>query len=83
MTNPPENFRARGSRHGAAKLTEADVREIRRRYATGRETFAVLASAFSVSPQSVSGVVHMRSWRHVEEKADDLTDGHRKASESS
>jgi len=83
MTNPPADFRARGSRHGAAKLTEADVREIRRRYATGGETFAVLADAFSVSPQTVSGIVHMRSWQHVERKADDLADDHRKVSESS
>ena len=65
MTNPPADFRARGSRHGAAKLTEADVREIRRRYAKGRETFAALGHAFSVSPQTVSGIVHRRSWQHV------------------
>ena len=65
MTNPPADFRARGSRHGAAKLIEADVREIRRRYATGRETFAALADAYEISPQTVSGIVHRRSWQHV------------------
>ncbi len=66
MSNPPEDLRARGSRHGAAKLTERDVREIRRRYAKGRETFRSLADAFSVSPQTIGGIVHLRSWQHVE-----------------
>jgi hypothetical protein len=66
MSKPPTDLRARGSRHGAAKLSEADVREIRRRYAKGRETFAALAAAFNVSPQTIGGIVHLRSWQHVE-----------------
>jgi predicted DNA-binding ArsR family transcriptional regulator len=41
------------------------VREIRRRYAKGRETFAALATAFNVSPQTIGGIVHRRSWQHV------------------
>lgn len=67
MSKRPTDLRARGSRHGAAKLTEKDVREIRRRYAKGGETFATLATTFRVSPQTVSGIVHLRSWVHVEE----------------
>lgn len=73
MSKPPEDLRARGERHGAAKLTEKDVREIRRRYAAGGETFASLSDAFRVSPQTISGIVHLRSWRHVDEMADDLS----------
>ena len=65
MTSPQVDIRARGSRHGAAKLTERDVREIRRRYGKGRETFAALATAFNVSPQTIGGIVHRRSWQHV------------------
>ena len=65
MSNLPTDLRARGSRHGAAKLTERDVREIRRRYGKGRETFAALATAFNVSPQTIGGIVHRRSWQHV------------------
>ena len=65
MSKLPTDLRARGSRHGAAKLTERDVREIRRRYGKGRETFAALATAFNVSPQTVGGIVHRRSWQHV------------------
>jgi DNA-directed RNA polymerase sigma subunit (sigma70/sigma32) len=65
MSKLPTDLRARGSRHGAAKLTERDVREIRRRYGKGRETFAALATAFNVSPQTIGGIVHRRSWQHV------------------
>ena len=36
MTASPTDLRARGSRHGGAKLTEDAVREIRRRSFTGR-----------------------------------------------
>jgi hypothetical protein len=50
---------------GRSKLTERDVREIRRRYGKGRETFAALATAFNVSPQTIGGIVHRRSWQHV------------------
>ncbi len=66
MSKLPTDLRARGSRHGAAKLTERDVREIRRRYAKGRETFAALADAFGVSPQTIGLVIHRKTWTHVE-----------------
>jgi len=66
MTSPPADFRARGSRHGASKLTEADVRAIRQRFFDGGETFRVLADAFGVSPQTISLILHRRTWRHVE-----------------
>ncbi len=66
MSKLPTDLRARGSRHGAAKLTERDVREIRRRYGKGRETFAALADAFGVSPQTIGLVVHRLTWTHVD-----------------
>jgi hypothetical protein len=59
------DFRARGSRHGGAKLTEDAVREIRRRYFDKGDTFEVLARAFLVSPQTIGLVVHKKTWRHV------------------
>jgi len=66
MNKQPTDLRARGSRHGAAKLSEADVREIRRRYAKGRETFAALATAFNVSEACIGLVLHRRTWAHVD-----------------
>jgi len=59
------DFRARGSRHGGAKLTEDAVREIRRRYFEQGHTFEALARAFLVSPQTIGLVVHRKTWRHV------------------
>ena len=66
MTNPPADLRARGSRHGGAKLTEDAVREIRRCYFEKGHTFDALAEAFDVSPQTIGLVVHRKTWRHVE-----------------
>jgi Autographiviridae endonuclease len=51
----------RGERHGAAKLTEAIVREIRTSPDTGR----ALAKRFGVPFQTISNVRRRKSWKHV------------------
>lgn len=51
----------RGSRQGQAKLTDAQVREIRERRARG-ETGKSLAGEFGVSEQSVCDIVKRRTW---------------------
>jgi hypothetical protein len=48
-----------------AKLTEDNVREIRRLYATGNFTQAGLASRFGIRQGSVSVIVRRRTWKHV------------------
>ena len=58
---------SRGEAHYAAKLTEDDVREIRRRYALDR-TIACrerLAAEKGVSVPTVCKVVYRQSWKHV------------------
>lgn len=54
---------ARGEASGHAKLTEAEVLEIRRR-APG-ESARSLAEAFRVSRQAVRHVIVRRTWRHI------------------
>ena len=58
--------KVRGEGHGRAKLTEQDVREIRRRYATGKETQQAIADDFNVGQARVSHVVLRKHWAHVE-----------------
>jgi hypothetical protein len=55
---------ARGERQHSAKLTPAQVREIRRRAET--EPKAALAREFGISPPAVGKLVSRRSWAHVE-----------------
>lgn len=55
---------ARGERHGNAKLTAANVLEIRHRRAAD-ESLLSLARAFGVSDQTISDVVLGRLWSHV------------------
>jgi len=61
----------RGTRHALAKLTEADVREIRRRYApsysrkTGPNTGPALAREYGVSRSLIHRIVRGESWPHV------------------
>lgn len=57
---------ARGQMHGMHKLTEHDVREIRRRYIPGRGrqagNGAHLAAEFGVARSTISQIVNRKSW---------------------
>lgn len=55
---------ARGDRHPQSKLTEAIVRECRRRYAAG-ESQRALADEFGVCQQGMSNAIQGKSWKHV------------------
>jgi len=48
-----------------AKVTEAQVRDIRRRHAQGDTTQTCLAAEFGVSPSNIWQIVTRRSWKHV------------------
>lgn len=54
-----------GESAGHAKLTEAQVREIRARKAQG-ETYAALGADFGMTPASLWDVVHRKTWAHVD-----------------
>ena len=55
----------RGSAHYCAKLTEDDVREIRRLYATGKFSHQKLALRFGVNKHTISKMVRRQAWKHV------------------
>lgn len=54
-----------GEKHGASKLTEADVLEIRKRYATGRITQRALAEEYGVTQSVISEIVNRKIWTHL------------------
>jgi hypothetical protein len=54
----------RGERHSFAKLTEADVLDIRQRRACGI-TYRVLASDFRVAIGTIWDAVQRNTWRHI------------------
>jgi hypothetical protein len=56
---------AHGESHGHAKLTEADVRDIRRKYAIPGVTQTQLAAEFHVSFQTISMITTRKVWKHV------------------
>lgn len=55
----------RGTDYPAAKLTDDDVLEIRRRYAAGGETYNSLGAEFGVSNVTIGVVVRRKGWTHV------------------
>jgi hypothetical protein len=63
----PERI-ARGERSPAAKLTNAQVQEIRARYAVDaaqRPKQSVLARQYGVSRATINGIVRGRRWRDM------------------
>lgn len=54
-----------GSAHGNAKVTERDIRMIRKLYAAGRYTQEGLAVQYNLHQTNVSLIVRGLAWRHV------------------
>lgn len=63
MGPAPEDV-LRGERSGAAKLTDDDVREIRRLRAVN-VSGSVIARQFGISKQNVSSIGLRQTWKHV------------------
>ena len=54
-----------GIRNPAAKLSEDDVREIRRLYATGKFSMSKLARMYNISVGNVHPIIRRVIWKHV------------------
>jgi hypothetical protein len=59
---------SKGSSHSNAKLTEDDVIEIHRLYATGEFWQRELARRFGVSQSLIGKIILWRAWKHVREE---------------
>lgn len=57
---------AMGESHGRAKLTEADVKEIRKLFATGNYTKQKLSDLFGVVRSVIGKIVNNQLWTHVQ-----------------
>lgn len=57
--------RAVGERSGKSKLTEKQVREIRRLYTTTETSYKKLAKRFAVSPSAVAAIIKNKRWTHL------------------
>lgn len=56
---------AKGEGHGMSKLTDNDVREIRRLFETGQYTKVAIGKMFNVTHKAIERVVTRRNWKHV------------------
>jgi hypothetical protein len=56
---------SRGERHGNAKLTEVDVIEIRRMFATGLYSQPEIAAKFGIAATNVCLIVNRKRWAYV------------------
>jgi hypothetical protein len=60
----PERL-ARGERSGSSRLTEAQVRAIRTRYASGGVSYRQLSQEYGVVKTAIAAVVKRQNWQHV------------------
>lgn len=67
-TNQQDRIKAgngnEGSKHPLSKLTEANVREIRKLISNGLGLTAV-AAKFGVAPSTICHITHGRTWGHI------------------
>ena len=66
--NAPGDVRAmklRGSLNHGAKVSEDDVREIRRAYASGEWTLERLGIRYGMTMQGIAAIVKRKTWKHV------------------
>lgn len=54
-----------GESHHKAKLSENDVRQIRKDYATGNFTQKAIAEKYGVTKAMIGYIVRHKSWRHI------------------
>lgn len=54
-----------GERHGAARLTEANVRYIRDLYASGKYTFKAIAEGYRVHKETIRAICRNETWTHI------------------
>lgn len=59
-----------GQSHGLSKLTDDQVREIRRRYASGGYRQRDLAAIYGVTQPAISAVVNRIRWAHIDADGD-------------
>lgn len=59
------NGTLRGERKGGARLTTADVREMRRLYSLGGISYRLLGERFGVAKSTAQSVVQRTKWSHV------------------
>ena len=68
-TVPPQTLRPRrilrGTDQGRAKLTDAQVLEIRRLHSEGLATCRELAENLSIGTLAIQRIVSRRSWKHI------------------
>lgn len=64
-STPPDK-RRQGEKHYLAKVTEDDVREIRRLKAETNMSFKAIAAQFGLTPMGAAAIVYRWSWKHVD-----------------
>ena len=58
-------LKQKGSKHGQAKLSENQVLEIRRLYATGDYSYRALGKMFGVDHSLIGRIILRKNWTHI------------------
>lgn len=56
----------RGEENGQSKMTADQVRELRKKYASGGVSMRGLANDYPITYSTVRNIIHRKYWRHIE-----------------
>jgi hypothetical protein len=59
----------RGAQVNTCKLSEDQVREIRRRYSAGGTSFGKLAAEYAVSKFNIACIIKRKTWKHLNDSS--------------
>ena len=63
--NKGRNNSAKGENHGAVKLNEQQVLEIRAKYIPHKYTAVMLANEYGVSLGCIYSIIYFKKWKHI------------------
>lgn len=56
---------AKGEGSGASKLSEKDVKKIRKEYVNGHKSMSELGDEFGISATTACNIINFKTWKHV------------------
>lgn len=65
-TKLKHSIHSRGNGNGCAKISEDDVREIRRLFESGEKSQKIIAEQFNMDYTSINKIIKRTLWKHVE-----------------
>lgn len=76
MADRQRKGRTRNGEKSSSPLTEKEVREIRKKYASGEAGSVLLGKAYGISPTAICNIINRTTWKHLPLEQDEVLHRH-------